>query len=401
MKTADTIRSVWWATTSTPSRTLAQIGALAAGVTAVVLSATILNGFSYQIERLAFGDYARALVVRSAMNFDDGMPVPPSKANLALVMERVEGIQSTASWAFGITDIQHDSEYKRVFVYGVMGDYQRELDTPVAAGKMLSDEQTSSLGRECLVGADLAEQLGGKALLDTSLRVGGANCKVVGILGEPRSRPARRYAGAIIAPFATARRYYLSTENVSPDDIDQMTLFFKEGTDMLDAKVRTDVVLRKARGVPQSRPSPFEYEDPLAPAKEQLAQRNLLSRLLLTLTAVTLIAGIIGYGAVASGATLARQREIALRMSVGARPKDIVVQFMAEHALLGLAGGLIGLLAGLVLGVVASTFWGWPFQPSLMVTGMAIGLGLATGLTLGAVLSRRAAKASPALAAKS
>lgn len=136
--------------------------------------------------------------------------------------------------------------------------------------------------------------------------------------------------------------------------------------------------------------------DPVAqPSRLEDAVSGSLRDLFLVLAAVTLLIGAAGIANMTLVAVLQRTREIGLRRSLGARPKDVVVQFLAESAMLGLLGGLIGTALGnlVVIGTALANAWTALLDP--WVTLGAPLLGAVTGLLAGLFPALRAARISP------
>lgn len=398
MKRADTFRSALWALGAHPARTGALVLALAAGIAATTFVASIIGGFSKEIDRLAFGAYPTALVIRENAFIVDRHG-PPRLTDARQLMKEVEGATAFAAWVKGEAEVWRGGESLRLDVYGVAGRYVDELGSPVAAGRYLSGAEVAGETRKCLVGHDLARALEFAAPPQT-LQVRGVTCEVVGVLAPARSRPAGRYANALIAPLGVTQRYFLDREGLAPGEVDWITLFMPPGANLDEAEIETDMALRSVRGAPQSRPSPFSYGDPNATLEQQKIQRDLLARLLLTVAALSLIASLIAYAGMAGAALASRQREVALRMSAGATGRDIRAQVTIEFLLSGLGAGLLGLGAGASLAAVSAKVWNWPMilNPAIAVSSVA--LGLSVGLVVGIVLAGRAAGLPPSLAAR-
>lgn len=400
MSWGDLLAAALWGVHARPSRSIALILALASAVAAVAFTASALGGFSATIERLAFGDYPRALIVRQNALVQDRTG-PPSLDDRARLLAEFKGIESSAAWAYGVAPIRAAGNVtEQVQVFGALGDYRRELDAPLVAGRWLGESETAGLSRLCLVGPDAAEVFGRQNLVGREIRIAGRRCTVVGVLDYARSRPAARFNKAVIAPFGAARRYLIDDDEAGPRDASWLTFFFPRGTDMDEAAYLADRQLRRVHGVPLTRPSPFLYDDPAAPVREQAAQRDTLARLLWTVTGAALVASLIAYGAIAFATIAARRREIALRLAVGARPSTVQAQLTLEHVLIGAFACGIGLAVGFGAAVAASTTWGWPIRLDLAAAGGAVGSGLLLGLGLGLLAAREASRTSPALAAR-
>lgn len=90
-----------------------------------------------------------------------------------------------------------------------------------------------------------------------------------------------------------------------------------------------------------------------------------------------------------------RTREIGLRKSLGARKKDIIVQFLIESSILTFVGGILGVAVGISIAVVAAKFINLPFSLSLPVVLLSIGVSCGIGMIFGLYPARKAANLSP------
>jgi putative ABC transport system permease protein len=263
--------------------------------------------------------------------------------------------------------------------------------------------EVAGLTRRCVVGPGLADFLGRDELIGREVSLSGARCEVVGVLDYARSRPAGRFNDAAIAPFLAARRYFVEPTpgvEAGPRDADWLSFFMEPLTDMELTRYRADRLLRKAAGVPLSRASPYQYDNAEAAVRDQLQQRDALSRLLWTVTLAALLTSLLGYGGIAFAATAARRREVALRLAMGGTQRAVLGQITLEHALVGVFGSIAGLVVGLAGAWAASVVWDWPVRLSLWAAIGSILLGCVIGTTLGLFAARRAAQTPPALAAK-
>ncbi|HEY7820115.1 MAG TPA: ABC transporter permease, partial [Vicinamibacteria bacterium] len=127
-----------------------------------------------------------------------------------------------------------------------------------------------------------------------------------------------------------------------------------------------------------------------------LARANATMTLLLaSIASVSLLVGGIGIMNVMLLSVTERTREVGLRLSVGAKTRDVLFQFLLEAAALGLAGGAIGILFGFVVASVVTALLGWPTHVSAGATALAFGLAFAVGVIFGYYPARRASRLDP------
>lgn len=400
MTLGDLLLGGLWGVRSRPLRSGALVLALAAGVAAAVFVGAVVAGFGREIDRLAFGSYARALVVRENIFVDDRYG-PPRLSDLVRLENDLDNLDAHVAWKMGRAQTQVRSEAVVFSVYGVRGRFEDEVDSPIVAGRTLTAEETRGADRICLVGAETAERLKRSRLVGSRLRIEGVDCEIVGVLGEPRSRPASRFVDAVLMPLAAAERHFIRDTDLGPGEVDSLTLFMPPGSDMSRVEMQVDRLLRKDRGAPLSRPSPFTYGVPTASFKQLSQQRDMIARLLSAVAALSIFASVLAFAAISAATISSRRREIALRMSMGASRTDIELQIVTEALIVGAVGSAVGLVIGLSLAYGLSQTWSWPFAPSPFLAALAVLLGIGTGLAVGFTLARQAASLSPSIAARS
>lgn len=120
-----------------------------------------------------------------------------------------------------------------------------------------------------------------------------------------------------------------------------------------------------------------------------------LTILLAAIASISLVVGGIGIMNIMYVTVTERTREIGLRMAIGARNRDIMLQFLCESTILSLVGGIIGIVFGLMLSYSASYFLNWPFMLSWTAVGMSFVVCAATGIFFGWYPAKKAAGLDP------
>jgi ABC-type antimicrobial peptide transport system permease subunit len=120
-----------------------------------------------------------------------------------------------------------------------------------------------------------------------------------------------------------------------------------------------------------------------------------LTALLASIAAISLIVGGIGIMNIMLVSVTERTREIGLRMAVGARGRDVLIQFLIEALTLSVVGGLVGVALGFVAAGVVTRMLEWQTVVSASAVAMAFGTALATGVFFGFYPARRASQLDP------
>jgi putative ABC transport system permease protein len=161
------------------------------------------------------------------------------------------------------------------------------------------------------------------------------------------------------------------------------------------AKAQIDAILRQRHRIGEGRDPDFRVN---AQAEFRAAQEGIasvLSALLLSVAAVSLIVGGIGVMNIMLVSVAERTREIGIRLSIGARERDILVQFLIEAIVLSMAGGVLGIVVGSVATMGLGHALGWNATPTLKSIAIAAATSAFIGVVFGFLPARRAAKLDP------
>lgn len=391
----DNGKSALWGLTSQPARTAAILATLAVGISAVILAVGIVRGYGAEVERVAFGVYSRSLVIRENV-YSPQTARPAILSDLDRLTDAIDGADNLIAWRQArVASVSRD-ETGEVDLYGVHGDYRLETGLAITQGRGITPREWQGADRVCVMGSTASGRFfpDGEAVGQT-LRLGGIGCEVVGVLAASQTRTSDRFDIAVIAPFTAAARYFQPPSYLAPDEVSWITVILEPGTDMHDARMTADRTLRRARGVPLSRASPYRFDDPGASRRAIERERDLLSVLVSALAVVSMAAALIGFSSVMSSTIHERRHEIATRMSLGARARIIRAQFVGEATVIGLAGGILGGIAGAGLCQIMAAFWGWEVVVDWRTFVIATGLGVICGVTCGYWPARRAAQTAP------
>lgn len=241
-------------------------------------------------------------------------------------------------------------------ILGTTPDYEWIRNSPVQTGSWFTQEEERASLRLAVIGNQVKENLFGDGEgVGETIRINNIPFEVVGVLvAKGASTEGSNEDDQIIVPLKTAlRRVFNKTylKNIYVQTVDDK---------METAKIEIRSVLRRQHrlGV-RNKPDDFDVQDQRTIVRARNEASRSLSPLTLGLATVSLLVGGVGILAVMLLAVKDRVGEIGLRMAVGARPRDILVQFMSEALMLGFAGGFLGVLIGLIGTGLGQRFTKW------------------------------------------
>ncbi len=154
-------------------------------------------------------------------------------------------------------------------------------------------------------------------------------------------------------------------------------------------------LLRARHRIAEGAEDDFEVRDMSELLKVLTSTSDLMTSLLLIVALISLVVGGVGIMNIMLVSVTERTREIGLRMAVGARGRDILLQFLVESLLLCLAGGVAGIGGGRLCSIIVSHTQGWPVAPSVSAIALSVAVSAAIGIGFGFYPAWRASRLNP------
>jgi putative ABC transport system permease protein len=154
-------------------------------------------------------------------------------------------------------------------------------------------------------------------------------------------------------------------------------------------------IMRDAHGLSNGAPDDFTVRDQTAIAQAATSTSSVMTSLLAAIASVSLIVGGIGIMNIMLVSVTERTREIGIRMAIGARGADVLLQFLVESIVMCLMGGLVGLAAGAGGAALVGRLTGWTIVTPASAVLLAVGFSAAVGIFFGYYPARKAAALDP------
>lgn len=228
----------------------------------------------------------------------------------------------------------------------------------IASGSNFTDEDVREAAKVCIVGQTVVDNLftNGEDPIGKDIRFGRIPFKIIGVLeSKGQNQMGQDQDDVVIAPYTTVQKRilainYIHRINASAASEDVTSLAVQE----------IEEVLRVQHKIKAGQQDDFQVRTQQEMLDMMSSISGFLTVLLAAIASISLIVGGIGIMNIMYVTVTERTKEIGLRMSIGAKNRDILLQFLFESTILSLIGGIIGILFGLLLSYVASTLLGWP-----------------------------------------
>lgn len=309
------------------------------------------------------------------------------------------GVKRAAPVANGTVPLKVGRLTQGFDVTGTTPEFKDAKKFELVAGRFIDDDDVANMRRVAVIGASVADDLFmGEWPLGERLLVGTIPFTVVGILKRKGQNPdGTTDDGQIIVPVSTAQRRVFNVDHLA-------RIFVQASSKPAMPLVQNEVgdLLRESHG--RDRPNysdDFEIRDQASLLRTQTRVRGSFNQLTLGLAALALTLGGVGLLAVSLLSVRERYAEIGLRIAVGARQQDILIQFLTEAVMLALIGGLVGVLFGGVLILAGAQVTGWTMVLTWQAVAYPFLISLGIAIVFGAFPALRAARLDPIVALRS
>jgi len=276
-------------------------------------------------------------------------------------------------------------------VMGVEPDFLVIRSWNIDEGIFFDDEDVFLRNRVAVMGGTPAAQLFGETSpVGQTIRIGNDNFTVIGLLERKGAGPAGNdQDDVIMVPLDTALTRLLNTRNLNSIAISVVDRRFMEA-----AQTETELILREAHGLNAIDVPGFEIMNSASLIEMASETSRTLTILLAAIAGVSLLVGGIGIMNIMLVSVTERTREIGIRMAVGARKRDILLQFLAEAVFLSFMGGIIGIGIAFLTCEILGVF-GIPTSVNPLVVIAAALFACLIGIFFGFYPARKAASLYP------
>jgi putative ABC transport system permease protein len=285
--------------------------------------------------------------------------------------------------------------------FGITNDYLDAREWPVIAGRVFESSEHQGSAKVVILGVTTAEKLFGDgvdplSIIGQTIRVKKVPLVVVGVLDKKgQNSLGQDQDDVLMVPLSTARNRLLGSAQGKLRRVGSISIKVKDGMSMSDAEDGIKDLLRQRHKLAQGADDDFTVRNLTEILATQQENQKAFTYLLAAIAGVSLLVGGIGIMNIMLVSVTERTKEIGLRMAVGARPKDILRQFLAEASLLSLLGGLIGLMIGVAASFAVAYFAQWPTAVSVNAILMAVAFSGAVGLFFGFYPAKKASQLTP------
>jgi putative ABC transport system permease protein len=286
-------------------------------------------------------------------------------------------------------------------IYGATPEYFEVRDWKILTGRTFEPNELSGAAKVAIIGQTTARQLFGdditpEEVLDQSIRVRRVPMRIIGVLDRKgQSSQGQDQDDVLFVPLSTARNRLFGAPQGRLRRVSTIMIKVADGADMKQAEDRIRELLRQRHRRQAGADDDFTIRNLTEMLQAREASSRVLSMLLAAVASVSLLVGGIGIMNIMLVSVTERTREIGLRMAVGARGRDILMQFLIEAVTLSLIGGLAGVALGLLGSYAIGNFAGWRTEMQASAIVLAVGFAASVGVFFGFYPARKASRLLP------
>jgi putative ABC transport system permease protein len=402
MNFLESFRVAWMALKSNKMRALLTMLGIIIGVAAVIAMMALGQGASVAVSKSIQSMGNNLLSVFPGQFRGPGASLgqarPLSLDDAAMITSSVSGVVAVAPEMNRNAQVKHDEKTWNTHVVGTTPDYQGVRNFPLASGAFLGEADMAGKRKVCVIGETVRQNLfdEGEDPLGQTIKINRVNFTVIGLLGKKGSAGFSDQDDQIILPINTAiARLFGGSRNRGLSTISVQAA--SEGV-MPGVQDQIASLLRREHKLGPQDEDDFSVRSQTEILKAMQSTTQTFTFLLAGIAMVSLLVGGIGIMNIMLVSVTERTREIGVRKAVGARPSDILGQFLIESLVLSLVGGVIGILLGVVGAQLLSQLAGWNtlILPGSILLAFLFSSGV--GVFFGYYPARRAAGMDPIVA---
>lgn len=400
MKIQDLFQETFFALIANKARSGLTILGIVIGIGSVIAMISIGQGASGSIQSSIQSIGSNLVMVMPSFQRGVGTQISAGRGSArTLKQEDADAIQNEIILAKAVApelsnryQVTAKGKNTNTSVLGTTAVYPAVRNVQIDTGSFISDQNVRSMSKVAVLGPTTRDDLFGENSnpIGQTIRINKIEFKIIGVTKAKGGSGFSNQDDMIFIPLSTAQRFlagndYVTTIGVEAVDQKSMTIMQEQITSLLLSR----------HNISNPELADFSIMNQADIVASASSITNTLTILLGAIAGISLIVGGIGIMNMMLTTVTERTREIGLRKAIGAKKKDISLQFLTESVMLTFIGGIVGVLLGWLLSYGVAHFGGIATKVSLISILLAVGVSAAIGIIFGYYPARRAASLNP------
>ena len=307
------------------------------------------------------------------------------------ILEKVPGVYQVAPVVRGSSQIKYFNKNIKTNVIGSSMTYFPIRNYIIEKGRSFTESEVDRMARVAVIGPTTAENLfGEKSPVGEKVKIKGINFSIVGVTKAKGSQGWRNPDDQVTVPYTTAMKQLFGLDHIQEIDI-------QAADNAVLGKIQKEstAILRRRHGLVEAMPDDFHFHNQAEIVETASEVTRTFTFLLGGIACISLIVGGIGIMNIMLVTVTERTREIGVRKAIGAKNRDILLQFLIEAIILSCLGGIIGVTIGISAAQMIEKWTQFVTVAKLSSILLALSFSAAVGIFFGYYPARRAAQLDP------
>ena len=371
------------------------------GVSSVITMISIGTGARLEVEQQIERFGSNNLILRAQSSNSRGVSMGNNSVN-SLTLKDMEALKNELPAIAAIaprvslsTQIIANGNNWLANVTGSTNDYFELGNWKFEIGRAFQEDETISGSRVAIIGKTVQKNLFGEdSPIDEVIRINKVPFTVIGLLEAKGGTAWADLDDTIIVPLKTAKQR-LVAKKFPGDQIRSMTINVSSSDLLFKTEADIDTVMRKLHKISANGNPDFVIRNYAQFLNARQESSRVMSILLATVAGISLIVGGIGIMNIMLVTVTERTKEIGVCMSVGAKKRDVLLQFLIESLMISLIGGCLGIALGLGVIFGVSEYFNWKMSLDYMSLVLSFVFSSSIGVIFGFYPARKAASLNP------
>jgi len=392
------LKIAWKAILLNKTRAMLTMLGIIIGVASVIAMLAIGEGSKESIKKNISSMGANLITVRPGAGMMGGVRSDPS-AMQTLTLADYNALKTKTKLIKNISPLVNGSGQSiagsnnwPTSIYGASPEYLKIRDWSVEEGSMFTEDDVEAYAKVAVIGKTVQENLfPNENPIGKMIRFKNIPFKVIGVLRKKGENTfGQDQDDIIIAPYTAVQKRILAQKYLQSIVASSLS---EEDSEAAVNEIKT--IMEDQHKIKPDEDNDFNVSSQQEIISTFSSTSEMLTVLLVAIASISLIVGGIGIMNIMYVSVKERTKEIGLRMAIGAKGNDILMQFLIESVLISITGGVLGVIIGLVATFCVKQFAGWPVSITMSSIVISFAVCTVTGVFFGWYPARKAAQADP------
>lgn len=378
------------------TRSFLTVVGIVIGVAAVITMVTLGRGATAAVKDQITKMGSNILVLLPGQGWGGWGAPQLAMKDVNAISEQIRGVAALSPRVQAREKAVYQENERDSDIQGAAASYFAITNWELSLGRFFTEEEVTEAAAVCVIGETIRKELFGEDMdpVGLKIRFKSLSLEVIGVTAaKGQGGFSDDLDDNIITPYTTVLRRLKGRGN--GNNINQVTISVAEGYPRANVVADISALMRERRNVGANEADNFNVYDSLQLAEVMSSSTQLMTSLLGAVAGVSLLVGGIGIMNIMLVSVTERTREIGIRLAIGARAREVLLQFLVEAVTLSCVGGVAGIILAYGLCASLAKVIGAPFLFDPKINIIAFIFSAAIGILFGFMPARRAARLDP------